>query len=239
VETFNMELWTTIFCTAHLCLGYFAGRAGRPRPTPPDNSLEATGMMPKLNQFAQAYATAQPMLSQLPDEFQRAIEELAHAVKRMAKDLNATSPVDPPNTRESRLAMDQAIAARLDKCHASGEAEKGTELCGTIRRGYKVPEYIAPYQDDWSAIPHLERVLCHDISATGISFFRDRPLDYGDAMIITLSQPTGTIFMVATVQYSRPIIVRGEDRYRIGCRFDRRLGAPTSPLATVDGRLLS
>jgi hypothetical protein len=31
--------------------------------------------------------------------------------------------------------------------------------------------------------------------------------------------------MAAKVVYSRPIIVRGEDRYRIGCQFMRRLGA--------------
>jgi hypothetical protein len=72
-------------------------------------------------------------------------------------------------------------------------------------------------------LANFEQVQCHDLSATSVSFFLDRPLVDGDALLITLGQQSGGVIMAAKVIYSRPIIVRGIDRYRIGCKFERRL----------------
>lgn len=100
--------------------------------------------------------------------------------------------------------------------------------------GYCVHEHIALYQNNSPALSDYERVLCHDLSQKSVSFFRHEPLPADKLLIITLSQSTQPIYMVASVVYSRPTIVRGEDLYRIGCRFIRRLeGAPGEEAACV------
>jgi hypothetical protein len=84
---------------------------------------------------------------------------------------------------------------------------------------------MALFEDNLQSLPTFEEVQCHDLSATGVSFFLERPLDAGDNLLITLGQQAGGAIMAARIVYCRPIIVRGEDRYRIGCQFLRRLAA--------------
>ena len=91
------------------------------------------------------------------------------------------------------------------------------------RREYRVHEQIAPFQDAMPAYADFEQVLCHDLSTSGISFYRTRPMNAGDRLIVSLSENQPTIFMVGTVMHCRPTIVNGEDLYRVGCRFDQQM----------------
>ena len=91
------HLWTALFCTIHLCLGYLAGRSGRGAPTD-GVAAAATVLMPALSKFERAYGVLQPSLSQMPSEFQAVVEELKawsaerlpeYGVPRMIKLLEA------------------------------------------------------------------------------------------------------------------------------------------------------
>jgi hypothetical protein len=226
------NLWTALFCTIHLCLGILVGRSGRSRNAS-EAILTPAALMPAVSQFERAYGVLQPSLSQMPDQFQAAMEELKRSVSLLAQELakekqkNAAGQPPLPANRAD-LPIEQNAASSLRLVISSGDvpppAKSGADKRGAERLGYAVPEYMARFEDDLQTLGEFEEVQCHDLSATGVSFFRDQPLDQGDNILITLGQQSGGVVMAAKVMYSRAIIVRGEDRYRIGCQFLRRLG---------------
>lgn len=225
------NLWTALFCTIHLCLGILVGRSGRSRIAS-EAILAPAGLMPAVTQFERAYGVLQPALGQMPDQFQAAMEELKQSVSLLAQELakekkkhlqqpaHAAVQGDPPQGQSSGASLRVVVS----KGEVSSPAKLGAEKRGAERLGYAVPEYMARFEDDLQTLGEFEEVQCHDLSATGVSFFRNQPLDQGDNILITLGQQAGGVVMAAKVMYSRAIIVRGEDRYRVGCQFLRRLG---------------
>jgi hypothetical protein len=215
------HLWTALFCTIHLGLGFFAGRglrASEPRPT------LANDLGPAVAQFQRALGAAQPAILELPEQFQAMVRDLQQSVARLEKEL--AKEKNKASIKSSN--GDQSSATDSDP--GSEDSDSGSETCGTDadkrmaeRLGYAVPEFMALFDEDLQSISDFEQVQCHDLSSTGVSFFLDRRLYVGDNLLITLGQQTGGTIMAAKVVYSRPIIVRGEDRYRVGCRFLRRL----------------
>jgi hypothetical protein len=189
--------------------------------------------LPAVSQFERAYGVIQPALAQMPDQFQTAVKELKQSVSQLAAELakeKAKHAVEPQARAAEQVypPPDVNHTAALQSSASNGSADSppraGADKRGADRLGYAVPEYMARFEDDLQTLDDFEEVQCHDLSATGVSFFRDRPLDCGDNILITLGQQAGGVIMAAKVVYSRPIIVRGEDRYRIGCQFLRRLG---------------
>ena len=204
--------WTALFCTIHLAIGFLAGRFFRESTAAP---LGSPQLGPAVARFEDAYRELQPSLLQLPKEFQQALEGLKQSVLAIAEEIKTTSRATPTDQR-----ADVAPSARTPQ---------GTSPAADVRKetrhGHALPEFMALWDGEISSIQAFERVQCHDLSASGISFFLDRPLDAGEQLVITLGQERGGLLMAASVIYSRPIIVRGEDLCRIGCKFVRRLDA--------------
>lgn len=215
------HLFTALFCTIHLVVGFMAGRRGRNSVADLPLVVTPNGLRPSVVQFEQAYLQAQPALTELPDHLQAALETLKQSVSTLAEQLaKAESPAakEPRKPAPQEEKANGLVPSPLTDPGSCGKREEEEE-----RRGHAVPEFIAIYEHDLSAVSKFERVICHDLSATGISFFMGRPLDEHDRLLITLGQQAGGVIMSARVMYSRPIIVRGEDRHRIGCAFERRL----------------
>jgi hypothetical protein len=164
----------------------------------------------------------------LPESFQAAIEELKQSVAVLADELVKEklrsalgAAANSPNCAAAKLDSHLPADSIADPSSAVSAANQR----GAERRGYTVPEFMALFDGDLASLSGFEQVQCHDLSSTGVSFFLNRPLDQRDNLLITLGQRSGGVIMTAVVVYSRPIIVRGEDRYRIGCKFGRRLEA--------------
>lgn len=125
--------------------------------------------------------------------------------------------------KRSKIGQPSAAADAKSSAFASTQNVSEIDRRGAERREYPVHEQIAPYQDAIPASSDFEQVLCHDLSTSGISFFRARPMNAGDKLVVSLSQNLPTIFMAATVMHCRPTIVNGEDLYQVGCRFDQQM----------------
>lgn len=68
--------------------------------------------------------------------------------------------------------------------------------------------------------PHVQ-VL--DLSASGILFQSEQPLQVDDNTIIAITGPMGSVLVAATVRRCRTIMCGDMKRYEIACVFKRRL----------------
>ena len=201
------HLGALLACTAYLCLSRMSAK-GR-------NAFEQLPQAAKLPAQGQGQepVNKQSRSSQLPTELPASPE--ARPAIHSSTLLSEPDADQPPARAAEPGVTRQAVAPQEPTAN---------------RRGYRVPAYIAPYRDDLAAIANYERVFCHELSQTGVSFIRRDPLASGGQLIVTLSQKNApTIYMVASVVYSRPIIVRGDELYRISCRFIRRLESTSGP----------
>ena len=205
--------WTALFCTIHLAIGFLAGRFFRESVAIP---TAWPGFGPAVARFEHAYWEVQPSLAQLPQSFQQALEGLKQSIRSLAQEVRVAQE-EKPATVHSRVATTAPTRELIPAPPTNARKD--------ARHGHAVPEFIALWDGEIASVQAFERVQCHDLSASGISFFREQPLDAGEQLVITLGQQNGGLLMAASVIYSRPIIVRGEDLYRVGCKFVRRLDA--------------
>jgi hypothetical protein len=173
------HLWTALFCTIHLCLGFLFGRAMRRESGPyiPDD------LAPALMQFQQALGAARPALAELPEQFQSTVRELQQSVARLEEELAKERKRKLANRLQSAEENSVPEVGRND---VSPVEKNAADQRGAERQGYAVPEYMALFDEDLQTIGDFEQVQCHDLSATGVSFFLDRHLDAGDSLLITL-----------------------------------------------------
>jgi hypothetical protein len=220
------EFGTAFLCTVHLGIGFVAAlRFSRLR-----EERHASQLLPAINHFGAAYLEAAPVLERLPEQLQQQAAALSVAVESLGEKLhanrtaghahhvNAAKVAKGSSQHEARSPGSGDIPSAIDPPLL---AAFGSEAA---RRYYPNEEFIALLENESEAIESFERVQCHDLSSTGISFYLDRPLDCQQLVAISLGSSGDVVFMAAKVIYSRFVLVRGEERYRIGCRFVRRLG---------------
>ena len=84
------------------------------------------------------------------------------------------------------------------------------------RFSFEVRQSLAPYSGDVMPRPvDFESVMCHDISAGGMSFYWPRRLDF-EYVVISLESSTAAIRLIGRTTFCVPTGKRG---YRIGCQF--------------------
>lgn len=95
-----------------------------------------------------------------------------------------------------------------------------------VRLPFNEMQSIAPYEgggklpDDGA----YRQVLCHDLSARGISFLFDEPPDF-QLMVVRLGKPADIRYMVARVVNILTVGDKQRPQYRVGCSFVERLEA--------------
>jgi PAS domain S-box-containing protein len=108
----------------------------------------------------------------------------------------------------------------------SGDEQEGkSDQRRSPRREFGFPQRIAPMYG--RTIPTERKffeVACKDISATGISFFMERPPDF-DTLVVELGNASARQYLVAKVARIAKAQPLGPRRFLIGCRFTERLSA--------------
>lgn len=103
---------------------------------------------------------------------------------------------------------------------ANREAEGGAKP--DTRYPYPTQQFAAFYNVEMPSPEEFVPVQCIDVSASGISFLLDhRPTS--DTLVITLGQKPQLTFMAAKVMNHRYMLANGEEGYRVGCLFLKRL----------------
>jgi hypothetical protein len=215
----DLGLHSLIFvCTAHLCLGYLAGRRG---------VIPAAQILPLSHDvLARSRATTRLAL-ELPEGVPEELRTALLHLEKSARQLHATcSTASPTNTQHPAVVQP---TARPEESSASPSIEQAD------RRAYHVHQYVAVGCASPDDVTTFERILCHDLSAVGMSFFLDRALPDGERLILSLGTSAAIRFVAAQVVYSRAMVREGEDCFRIGCRFLQKL--PDAANATLVARL--
>ena len=98
-----------------------------------------------------------------------------------------------------------------------------------VRLPFNEMQSIAPY-DGGGKLPDegaYRQVLCHDLSARGISFLFDEPPDF-QLMVVRLGKQADVRYMVARVVNILTVGDKQRPQYRVGCSFVERLEADGS-----------
>ena len=97
-----------------------------------------------------------------------------------------------------------------------------TSPSGAKRSGLALPSSSssAPYLgNEMPRAADFESVVCHDISAGGLSFYWNRPATF-EYVVVALESSVASIRLIGRTTFC----VREDDRrYRIGCQFVKRL----------------
>jgi hypothetical protein len=121
-------------------------------------------------------------------------------------------------TQESELL--QTVTEMLKADQASQEAQN-RDRRGRPRSAYGIQQLVAEY--DGKHLPtqaDFERVLCHDLSTGGFSFFADRQPRFEKIVVALGAIPFS--FVVAKVVRTQPGSP-GRGKLLIGCEFVERL----------------
>lgn len=95
-----------------------------------------------------------------------------------------------------------------------------------VRLPFNEMQSIAPYEGG-GKLPDegaYRQVLCHDLSARGISFLFDEPPDF-QLMVVRLGKHADVRYMVARVVNILTVGDKNRPQYRVGCSFVERLEA--------------
>ena len=115
----------------------------------------------------------------------------------------------------------------------AGQTKLGTQLyqlADFVAAGLATDEHMKAVADKLAVRnandADFEEVLCHDISARGVSFYCD-DIQIGQSVVMCIGIGDDPMYVVAEVMHRR--VVTQDDRlmYLAGCRFRRRLSQQT------------
>jgi hypothetical protein len=109
---------------------------------------------------------------------------------------------------------------RVLQTFPEGAVVDGNDRRDAERFAFASQQTIAPYSGkDMPRAADFRRVACHDISAGGMSFYWDRPLDF-EYVVVALESTTASLRVIGRATFCVP---EGDGNYRIGCQFIKRL----------------
>ena len=99
----------------------------------------------------------------------------------------------------------------------------GVERRGSPRRPFPYVQHVAAYQNDGAPqADAFAEVECHDLSATGFSFWAQEPPEQR-YLVIRFGASNDLIYLAAEVIHATPRDRDGQAIFIVGCRFLQRL----------------
>lgn len=163
----------------------------------------------------------------------------AHALARAAKELQENtqrSPASAPRLmalcRKEEPAMSRSEIRRVLSLSHPDSGLVSEEL-ETEWHTYQIGQWMGRCVGSRLPAPEdFERVLCHDLSQKGVSFYAD-DVQIGQNVVIAIGVGDSPMFVVAEVMNRRLVTSAEKLTYLTGCRFRRRLSPQT------DGEVLA
>jgi hypothetical protein len=231
-----LGLGAAILCTSHLGVGFLAGYRMANVRRVPDAPPYLEHVVALVERSQELHLQLGEHLRELPDRVMLAAAKLLQAAEVVQREIPAPKPsqrlVDPyrlsrhPTQSARSLATCDAQLAGTDFVSLIFRGDHGSMLLDANeeaeRYGYPNDQFVAFFAGEFPAGEDFEQVRCKDISVNGISFFLNRRPDK-DKLVISLGAAPNLTFMVARVMNSRRTYTNGQECYRVGCRFVRRV----------------
>ncbi len=124
-----------------------------------------------------------------------------------------------------KQSSDANFFALINHLIESKESEQTAEQRNAGRHSYECVQFVAPYRDgNLPGAGEFTPITCHDLSATGFSYFAPQPATE-EYLVAALGSPP-SIYLLTEVMHSTPKHVDGKIDYLIGCRFISRVTKP-------------
>jgi hypothetical protein len=134
------------------------------------------------------------------------------------------TPSHQPTLPDRGIDLDHPDLAMTDMMNLVVKANRETKA-GTHsepRYPYPTQQFVAFCADEMPPPEEFVQVQCLDVSASGISFLLDHP-PTSDTLIISLGKTPQLTFMAAKVMNQHYMMANGQEGYRVGCQFLKRL----------------